>query len=358
MSRYSVIKATGCYIPEVVVKNEDFLTNKFFEKDGTLVNKPNEEIIKKFEDITTIQERRYAPDNLLTSDIATLAAENALRSSKIDPETLDYIIVAHNFGDVRADNKQVDIVPALAARVKYNLKIQNPYCVAYDVIFGCPGWLQGVIQADYYIRSGQAEKVMVIGAEILSRVTDPHDRDTMLYADGAGAVILEAVESEEPVGIIKHKTRSDTYQYSKMLLMDKSYNPEAATLTDFFLKMNGRRLYQYALSNVPDAVKSCMDEAGVSITEVKKFLIHQANGKMDDAILQRIYKLYNITDIPENIMPMTVQKYGNSSVATLPTLLDLILKKQLPPHEIRKGDLVVLASVGAGMNINAVIYKF
>jgi 3-oxoacyl-[acyl-carrier-protein] synthase-3 len=355
--KYSVIKGTGSYIPEKVVKNTDFLSHKFFEKDGKEVSKDNVSIIEKFEEITTIKERRYAADNLLTSGIATIAAKNAIESSGVDAESIDYIIVAHNFGDVKKDNKQVDIVPSLAARVKFNLKIKNPYCVTYDIIFGCPGWLQGVIQADYYIKSGHAKRVMVIGAEILSRVVDPHDRDTMLYADGAGAVILEQMESEEPVGIIHHKARSDTYEYSQMLLMDTSYNPQYASMTEYFLKMNGRKLYQYALTNVPSAIKLCLDEAKIPLSAIKKVLIHQANGKMDDAILQRLYQLYGIEETPENIMPMTVQRLGNSSVATLPTLIDLILKDEMPLHDVHDGDLLVFASVGAGMNINALIYK-
>ena len=357
---YSVIAGTGAYIPPVKVTNEDFLANKFYEKDGTEVQKDNKEIIEKFKEITTIEERRYAPDDMLTSDMATVAAENALKQSGIDKETLDYIIVAHNFGDVKPDNKQVDIVPSLASRVKYNLKIENPFTVTYDVIFGCPGWLQGVIQADFYIRSGKAKRVMVIGAETLSRVTDPHDRDTMLYADGAGAIILEQKQSDTPIGILNHKTRSDTLEYSKMLSMDVSYNENYSSMTEYFLKMNGRRLYQYALSTVPQAIKLCLDEVNIPLTDIKKVLIHQANGKMDEAILLRLYHLYGIKEeeIPDDVMPMTVHWLGNSSVATLPTLLDLIMEGKLSPHKIEKGDKVIFASVGAGMNINAVVYQF
>ena len=129
-----------------------------------------------------------------------LAAEDALTSSGIDRESLDYIIVAHNFGDVRAGNLRSDFVPSLAARVKHKLGIVNPGTVAYDLPFGCPGWLQGVIQANYYLRSGDCKRVMVIGAETLSRICDPHDRDSMIYADGAGATILEAVASDRAGG--------------------------------------------------------------------------------------------------------------------------------------------------------------
>ena len=354
---YSVITGTGSYIPSRQTTNEDFLKNEFFESNGEKLNKSNEEIISKFQEITTIAERKYASDDLMTSDIAYHAALEAIESANIDKETLDYIIFAHNFGDVKNDNKRSDNVPCLAARVKHKLEIKNPETVAYDILFGCPGWLQAVIQADYYIKSGDAKKILVIGAETLSRVSDPHDRDCMLYADGAGATILEAKESDTPIGILAHKTRSDTFSHSKMLVMGHSYNPDYSEKNDLFIKMNGRRLYQYALETVPGAIKACLEKCHISLTDVNKVLIHQANGKMDEAILKRLYALYDIAEIPESVMPMTVHSLGNSSVATVPTLLNLIVKNKMEGHEIKSGDTLVFASVGAGMNINAVVYK-
>ncbi len=354
---YSVITGSGSYIPSKLVKNESFLANEFYESNGNKIEKSNQEIIDKFQEITTIAERHYINDQKVTSDIAYLAAVDAINSSSIDKEELDYIIVAHNFGDVKKDNKRSDFVPSLAARVKHKLEIKNPGTVAYDITFGCPGWLQAVIQADYFIKSGDAKKILVIGAEALSRISDPHDRDCMLYADGAGAVVMEAKISETPVGILAHKTRSDTFLYSKMLHMDKSFNPDIKNKNDLFLKMNGRKLYQYALETVPQAIKDCLEKSNTHLSEISKVLIHQANGKMDDAILKRLFALYNIVDLPENIMPMTVSFLGNTSVATLPTLLDLILKDKLVPHIIKSGDKLIFASVGAGMNINALVYK-
>ena len=354
---YSVISGTGSYIPSTIIKNENFLKNEFYDTDGKKLEKPIEEIIDKFLDISTIAERRYVPDSMVTSDIAYYAALDAVKSANIDKEELDYIIVAHNFGDVRNVNKRLDIVPTLAARVKYKMGIKNPATIAYDLPFGCPGWLQGMIQADYYIKSGDAMKILVIGAEVLSRVSDPHDRDSMLYSDGAGAAVLEAMRSREPVGVLAHKTRSDTLLYSKMLYMDKSYKPDEKNENDIYLKMNGRKLYQYALETVPQAIKDCLDKSKIHLKDIRKLLIHQANGKMDEAILKRLYKLYDIADMPKNIMPMTISWLGNSSVATIPTLLDLILKDKLMPHSINKGDPIVFASVGAGMNVNALVYR-
>ena len=354
---YSLITGTGSYVPNKIVKNDDFLKYDFLESTGAKIDKENRDIVDKFEEITTISERRYAEDHQSTSDLAFYAAQKAIESAGIDKEELDYVIVAHNFGETKPDDTRIDILPTISSRVKAKLEIKNPNTIAYDLLFGCPGWVQALIQADYYIRSGDAKKILVIGADVLSRISDPHDRDSMIYADGAGAAIVEATESETPVGIIGHNSRNDSLDYAYLLHMGHSYNSELAEKKDLFLKMNGRRLYQYALEHVPQAIKSGLDKLNLHVTDVKKVLIHQANGKMDDAILKRLFKLYRISDIPESVMPMTISWLGNSSVATVPTLLDMVLKDQMNGHEVSSGDNLVLASVGAGMNINSVIYR-
>lgn len=352
----TVITGTGRYIPEVVIPNESFLNHTFFEKDGKRIERENGEVISKFKDITEIEERRYAAKDQVASDLGYLAAVDAISSSNTDPETFDYIIVAHNFGDIAFGQTKLDVLPTIAAKVKHRLKIANPDCVAYDIPFGCPGWLQGMIQADYYIRSGDAKKILLIGTETLSRVNDPHDRDSMIFSDGAAATILEA-ETDSDRGLLAHKTQSHTKDEAYYLYSGKSTNPEYP-FDDLFIKMDGRKIYEYALSNVPVVMKAALDKSGLSVKDVTKVLVHQANGKMDEAILKRFFKLYQITDIPENIMPMTISHLGNSSVATVPTLLDLILKNSLDNHSVKEGDVVLFASVGAGMNINAAVYRF
>jgi 3-oxoacyl-[acyl-carrier-protein] synthase-3 len=246
------------------------------------------------------------------------------------------------------------MVPTIAARVKHKLRIKNPYTVAYDIPFGCPGWLHGMTIADYYIRSGDAQKVLVIGAETLSRVIDPHDVDGMIYSDGAGAALVEA--TDEDCGILSHVTRSDTYDKAFLLNVGKSYNPSHEG-EELYIKMQGHEIYKYAVRTVPDVVKQSLDKAGFSLTDVKKVLVHQANQKMDEAILARLFKLYRIENIPEHIMPMTISWLGNSSVATLPTMLDLLQRGNLDNHVLNSGDVVVFASVGAGMNVNSMVYK-
>jgi 3-oxoacyl-[acyl-carrier-protein] synthase-3 len=353
----TVISATGSHIPAVRVPNEHFLDHDFRGTDRQPLSKSNGEILAQFESITGIRERRYAPDDMVTTDLAYEAARDALDSSGIDRESLDGIIVAHNFGDVRAGTLRSDLVPALAARVKARLGIRNPYAPAFDLVFGCPGWLQGVIVADSMIRAGDNRRVMIIGSDTLSRISDPHDRDSLIYADGAGAVIVEARETEENVGILSRAVRSDTIDHSAMLFMGSSYKPDAF-LEALFLKMEGRKLYKYALNTVAGAIRDALMRAKIDLRDVKKVLIHQANGKMDEAILEAVYGLYGISAPPADVMPMTISWLGNSSVATVPTLLDLIRKGRMEGHTLAEGDVVVFASVGAGMHINAVVYRF
>jgi len=349
----SIITGTGSYIPPIAVPNRHFLENEFYQADGTKIPKTNKDIVNKLQEITCIKERRYIEKDLTTSDMAYLAAENALKG--FDRESLDYIIVAQNLGDVKTDNITPDMVPTIAARVKHKLRIKNPYTIAYDIPFGCPGWLHGMITANYYIRSGDAKKVIVIGAETLSRVSDPHDVDSMIYSDGAGATVVEA--SENSGGVLSHVTRSDTYENAYLLTLGKSYGP-SRNGNELFVKMHGHDIYKYAVRTVPKVVKQSLDKAGLTLSDVNKVLIHQANQKMDEAILERLFKLYKIDDIPDNIMPMTISWLGNSSVATLPTMLDLLQKGRLEGHNVmQSGDIVVFASVGAGMNTNSMVYR-
>ena len=353
----SVIAATGSYIPDTIVRNQDFLTTQFFTPAGEVITTDQAAILNQFKAITGIQERRYARADQKASDLGLLAAEQALTSAGIDAETLDYLIVAHNFGDVAHQSNRVDLVPSLASRIKAGLAIKNPQCIAYDLAFGCPGWLEGIIQANYYIRSGDAKRCLVIGTETLSRVIDPGDRDSLLFSDGSGAVILEA-SPDGPAGVLAHHTQTHAYEHANLLKMGNPYEPAWGEPADRFMKMSGRKLYEFALQQVPLVIKTTLDKAGMNLSAVKKILIHQANHKMDVAILERLFKLYNQQCPDLELMPMTISWLGNSSVATIPTLLDLIQRGQLANQRIETGDTIVLASVGAGMNINAVVYQF
>lgn len=348
------ITGSGSYIPEIKVKNTDFGNHVFLNDDGTPFAYSNEVVISKFKSITGIEERRYAEPHLTSSDMAFFAAEKAIKNANIDPETLDYIIFAHNFGDVKPNAIQSDTVPSLASRVKFRLRIKNPKCVAYDVLFGCPGWIEGVLQANAFIKSGMAKRCLVIGSETLSRVVDMHDRDSMIYSDGAGASVIEACIDSE--GLLAYESATFAYDEVHYLYFGNSFNKELDPDVRY-IKMHGRKIYEFALNQVPLAMKSCLDKSGISIDDIKKVLIHQANEKMDEAIVSRFYKLYD-REMPEKIMPMSITLLGNSSVATIPTLFDLLINNKIENQQLQPGDVVMFASVGAGMNVNAFVYRY
>lgn len=353
---YSIITGSGSYIPPVVVHNQDFKDHLFLNEDGTKIDIPGDEVVKKFEEITDISERRIAEPQHNTSDLATFAAREALEDSGMEREKLDYIILAHNLGDMNSGSLYPDIMPTLASRVKKKLGIKNPKTVAYDITFGCPGWTQAMVQANYYLRSGDAQSALVIGADTLSRPMDPHDRDSMIFADGAGAVVLEAQNREEPAGILKHVTRTDTEEHLDLLKMGDSFNKELKKDAKF-VKMLGRKVYNYGLTNVPLVAKECLEINNLDLKDVSKILIHQANAKMDEAILKRIFRLYGQKEADFSTMPMTIRTLGNSSVATVPTLYDLVVKNKMEGHTLSSGEYVMMTSVGAGMNINAFMYQ-
>lgn len=353
----SVITGTGVYIPKQVKTNRDFTVNNFYSENYEPIPQSPDVIVKKFQDITGIAERRYTDEGMTASSMGAIAGREAILDSGVDPETLDQLIVAHNFGDVQKHTIQTDIIPAIASRIKHELKINNPACVAYDIIFGCPGWVQALIQADAFFKAGIASKCLVIGTEALSRVLDPYDRDSMIFSDGAGACVLEAVEeSATSGGILSQAAVSHCGPEADYLYLGKSNFPQSDPRIRY-IKMKGRKVFEYAMKQVPLAMKKCIEQAGINIMEVKKIFIHQANEKMDEGIIRELYRLYGISNIPEKIMPMNIQTLGNSSVATVPTLFNMVLKGELEGHQVNPGDIILFASVGAGMNINAVCYK-
>jgi len=346
----------GSYIPKKIVPNSHFLDWDFYDAKGNIFDTPNEIIIEKFKAITGIEERRWLEDDMVASDMAVIAAQRALDDSGINPDDLDYIITATNFGDVEKGNYFSDFMPAIASRIKHRLKLANPKAIAMDVIFGCPGWLQALIMSHQFMKAGDAKYAMIVGVEALSRVIDPFDRDAMIFADGAGVAIVKLNEEEDGSGILSYNTVSHAHPQVEFLFNDKSFNPNHNKKAKY-IRMLGHKIYEYALNEVPAAMKTALDESGYEIDDLKKIFIHQANEKMDEQIVKRFYRLYK-KPMPEHIMPMNINKLGNSSVATIPTLMDQVRNGEFVNHSLQKGDLIMLASVGAGMNINAVVMKY
>lgn len=351
----TIIKGTGSILPEVIVPNSNFEHNIFYDKSGIQLPKQGAEVTAKLEAITGIRERRYIPGDQDSRPLMTEAARLAVADSGLELNELDGIIVAHNAGNMLLDEGAFHTVPNMAAFLKNALEITNHECFAYDVIFACPGWLQSLIQAHQTIENGDAEKVLVVGIEVASHLLDPHDLDSMILADGCGAAVL--TKSNKNKGILSYATFSHAQKDISCIYLGKSNNPDLGGSCWF--KMNGKEVYKYATSWVPKVVKKALDKVNLSLKDIDMFLFHQANEKLNLAISNNLADLYNVgADLFAGKLPQTIQFLGNTSVATIPTMLDLILKGNLENYEINEGDTVVMASVGAGMHCNAIVYQF
>lgn len=353
----SIITGTGSVLPERVIPNSHFFEHEFYTKDGKPITKPGEDVAAKLEEISAIQSRRYIPEDEDNVPMMKSAGEKAIADADIDRNQIDGIIVAHNTGNMCTDGSGWEPVPNLASLIKHALEIKNHDCFAYDILFGCPGWIQAMIQAHQSIQMGDANHVLVVGVEVVSRVLDPHDVDSMLGGDGCGAVVLSRAESDKKRGLVSNHTFSHCQDDYRSIYIGKSNNQDFGD-TPFF-KMNGRDVYRYATTWVPQVLKKAMDKLNTQIHDIDLFLFHQANGKMLDVIANNISKLFNmeLSSLAGKI-PRIIEFTGNSSVATIPTMLDMIRKKELGDFEITKGQMVAMASVGAGMHCNAILYQY
>jgi 3-oxoacyl-[acyl-carrier-protein] synthase-3 len=349
----SYIESTGSYLPSGKVTNAYFLDRTFKDKKGMKLSKPTEAVVEKLEEITQIKERRYEEEHD-TSYMASEAGCQAINHSRFEKEAIDGIIVAHNFGNVEKGDHQGHMIPNLAAMVKNRLGIKNPKCFAFDVLYGCPGWLLAMNQAHQYIQMGAAKSVLVIGVESLSRVVYEEDVDAMLFGDGAGAVILAREESEKKRGILGYDNYSDCMEEAEYLKMSR---PPGAGSNDLFIDMTGRSVFKYAVSKMPQLITEYLRELSIPIHDIHQFIFHQANGKMLEAIGQGVCQLNGIESIMDKV-PITLDRFGNTSVATIPTLLDFMKNGQMNGFRFEAGQKMVMASVGAGMHVNCMVYQY
>ncbi len=366
----SIITATGRCIPEVVVDNAEFLGRVFYTAEGVPEKKPAEAIIKKFVERSGIGSRRYARDGQVASDLGAIALRHAIDSSGIDIQSLDLIICASNYGDITSDHHFCDMVPNLATRILQKAGYdgrRGGKVMAYDPVAGCPGWLQALILADLELQRGSAKRVAVVGAETLSRVRDPYQKDGLLFSDGAGAVIVEGIEGEEREGILGWDRELITYydpksspvtDPSQYIAMRPSKNP-AHDPSRLYIEMMGPNVAQLAIDHVPRIIKQVLEKANLGVQDVDKFLLHQANKKLD-------FDMARAAGIPEEDIvekvPITLDYLGNSSLATIPIMLDLTARRELVNggehrHALKAGDYVIFASVGASMIVNALLYR-
>lgn len=352
----TIIKGTGHHLPERIIENAYFLGSRFMDKNGQVNPKPTDQIIEKLESITGIKSRRYVKDDEDSVPLMTKASLSAILDAGLDKEEIDGIIVTHNAGNMLPGGKGYHTIPNMAALLKHSLAIKNYKCFAYDILFGCPGWIQGMVSAHQAIQLKDARNVLVVGIEVASRFVDVYDLDSMILADGCGAAIVSASD-EMPGGVMSYATYSHAQDDVSCIYQGSSYNKELDHFSLF--KMNGREVYKYATIWLPRVIKEALDKAGLTASDVSLFLFHQANGKMLHAIANNLADMYNLKNLSfDGKIPTTIEFTGNTSVATIPNMLSMIRKGELGEYKINAGDIVVFASVGAGMHCNAMVYQF
>ena len=316
------ITGTGSSLPEGI------LTNKDLEK---LVDTSDEWIVSR----TGIRERRIAGEGEYTSTFAVRAARQALEMAGIAPEELDLIIVATITGDYPW--------PATACIVQAEIGASK--AVAFDISAACSGFVYGVATADRFMRAGTARKALVIGAEVLTRIMDWTDRNTcLLFGDGAGAVVIEAGD-EEP-GIYEGIIRSDG-NYAELLYQPGggSRNPASQrTLVDRMhsLNMHGNEVFKLAVRAMEEAAVEVLELNGLDPADLAMLIPHQANKRIIDAIAKRL-------KLPEEKVYMNLDRYGNTSAASIPIALDEANRN----GSIKKGDLVLFVAFGGGLTWGA-----
>jgi len=314
---YSRITGTGAAVPNKILTNFDL---------AEMVDTSDEWIRTR----TGIQRRHIAEDGIATSDLATQAGLQALEEASVDPKDLDLIIV----GTVTPDM----YFPSAACFVQEKLEAIN--AAAFDVSAACSGFLYGLSIADSYVASGRYKNILVIGAELLSRITDWTDRSTcVLFGDGAGAVVVQPAVDDR--GIISTYIKSDG-RLTQLLKMPgggsilppakSAENPKA-----YYIQMEGREVFRYAVNAMGDAASRILEQNGFSGEDVALFIPHQANIRIIQAIAKKL-------DVPDEKVYVNVDEYGNTSAASIPIALDESRRKGL----VKDGDLVLMVAFGGG----------
>jgi len=322
--RRSVIEGVGSYLPQRVVTNDE-LARKVDTSDEWIVER------------TGIRERRIAADGEMTSDLAVEAAKVALADAGIAASDVDIVIVATATPD--------QTFPATAATVQARLGMTTG--ASFDMQAVCSGFVYGLATADGFIRSGQADTILLIGAETFSRILDWSDRGTcVLFGDGAGAAVIRAAEgAPDPArrGIITSVLHSDG-RYQDKLYVDGG---PSSTGTVGHLRMQGKEVFKHAVSNISSVMSEALAKAGVDVNDVDWFVPHQANLRILDGTARRF-------GISEERVVVTVAKHGNTSAASIPLALDTAVKD----GRIKKGDLVLMEAMGGGFTWGACLVRY
>ncbi len=323
------IVGTGSFAPKRVVPNS------YFEK---IVDTTNEWITTR----TGIKERRMIMPGEALSDLATPAAQSALEMAGISPEDLDLIIVGTSTPDM--------LSPSSACIIQHKLK--NKKAAAFDVNAACPGFIYGLSIAEKFIQDGSHNYGLVVGSEIVSNRIDYEDRGTcVLFGDGAGAVVLGPSNGNGNGEILSSHLHSDGSLWELLNIPGGgSRKPPSYDMLDQRLnvvKMKGNEVFKYAVRTMVDVAIEAMEKNGVSSEDIDWFIPHQANIRIMETVAKRL-------GIPMEKMIVTIHKYGNTSAASIPVALD----EKVRSGEIKRGDLILVASFGAGFVWGAVLFRF
>ena len=320
----SVIKGIGSYLPEKVLTNED-LSRMVDTSDAWIRER------------TGILERRIAADKELTSDLAISATRNALANAGLTGNDIDLIILATTTPD--------DTLPATACKVQAAVGMKRGF--AFDIQAVCSGFLYALSVADTYIRTGTIRRAIVIGAETLSRIVDWNDRNTcVLFGDGAGAVILESVEASETngeSGILSVLLRSDG-RFVDLLSATGGVSKTGQAGT---ILMSGRDVFRHAVDNMSDISTEILNNQGVSTQEIDYIVPHQANIRIIESVRRKL-------GLSEQQVILTLPKQGNTSAASIP----LALSAGVSDGRIKRGDLLLLESMGGGFTWGSALIRF
>jgi 3-oxoacyl-[acyl-carrier-protein] synthase-3 len=319
MSRRSVIAGVGSALPKRKVTNEELAAS---------VDTSDEWIVER----TGIRNRYIAGEGETTGSLATEAARAALAAAGLAATDIDLIVLATATPD--------QTFPSTATKVQAALGIND--CIAFDVHAVCTGFLYALTVADSMLRSGNAAKALVIGAETFSRILDWEDRGTcVLFGDGAGALVLSAEDTES--GILATKLHADG-RHNDLLFVDGG---PSTTGTVGKLRMKGREVFRHAVVNLAEVLNEVLAEAGLSSADVDWVVPHQANARILDATARKL-------GLPPEKIVVTVDQHANTSAASVPLALDTAVRD----GRIKRGDIVVLEAMGGGFTWGAAALRY
>ena len=322
--RRSILTGTGSWLPEKILTNDDL---------SKIVDTSDEWIRTR----TGIRQRHIAAEGELTSDLATRAAERALEAADRDASDIDMVLVATSTPD--------NTFPATATTVQANLGITHGG-PAFDLQAVCSGFVYALATADSFIRSGAADRVLVIGAETFSRILDWNDRGTcVLFGDGAGAVVLEAGEGTGDIsdrGILSTRIHADGRQ-KDLLYVDGG---PSSTQTVGHLRMKGREVFRHAVVRIAEVMEEVMKETGIGPDDIALFVPHQANIRILEGTAKKI-------GLDPDKVYITVDRHGNTSAASIPLALDEAVRK----GRVGEGDLVLMEAMGGGFTWGASLVR-